>query len=71
MTSVGFSSFFPFLPLYVADLSPEIAVESTVLRNFHKDPADQLIAATSRILGIPLVPSDRQILEFSEVDTIW
>jgi PIN domain nuclease of toxin-antitoxin system len=55
----------------VADLSPDIAVESTALRGFHKDPADQIIAATSRILGMPLVTSDRQILEFSEVDTIW
>jgi len=55
----------------VADLSPEIAVESAVLRGFHSDPADQIIAATSRILGLPLVTSDRQILEFSEVDTIW
>jgi len=55
----------------VADLSPEIAVESTILRGFHKDPADQIIAATSRILGMPLVTSDKQILDFSEVDTIW
>ena len=55
----------------VADLSPEIAVESTVLRGFHSDPADQIIAATSRILGLPLVTSDRQILEFPEVETIW
>ena len=55
----------------VADLSPEIAVESTEMRGFHSDPADQIIAATSRILGLPLVTSDRQILEFSEVDTIW
>ena len=55
----------------VADLSPDIAVESTALRGFHKDPADQIIAATSRILGIPLVTSDKRILDFSEVDTIW
>lgn len=55
----------------VADLSPEIAVESTVLRGFHKDPADQLITATSRILGMPLVTSDRLIIDFSEVETIW
>jgi len=55
----------------VADLSPEIAAESTVLRGFHSDPADQIIAATSRILGLPLVTSDRQILEFLEVETIW
>ena len=55
----------------VADLSPEIAVESTALRDFHKDPADQLITATSRILGMPLLTSDREILEFPEVDAIW
>jgi PIN domain nuclease of toxin-antitoxin system len=57
--------------LKVADLSPEIAVESTLLKGFHKDPADQIIASTSRTLGLPLVTSDRQILEFSEVNTIW
>jgi len=55
----------------VADLSPEIAVESTTLRSFHKDPADQIIAATSRILGMPLVTSDKQILSFSDVESIW
>ena len=55
----------------VADLSPEIAVESSTLRGFHQDPADQLITATSRILGMPLVTSDNQILDFSEVETIW
>ena len=55
----------------VADLSPEIAVESTVLRGIHKDPADQIIVATSRILGMPLVTADERILEFPEVDTIW
>jgi len=55
----------------VADLSPEIAVESTVMRGFHSDPADQIIVATSRILGLPLATSDKNILEFSEVETIW
>ena len=55
----------------VADLSPEIAVESTLLRGFHSDPADQIIVATSRILGMPLVTSDQQILKFSEGETIW
>ena len=55
----------------VADLSPEIAVESTLMRGFHSDPADQIIVATSRILGLPLVTSDRKILDFLEVETIW
>jgi len=55
----------------IADLSPDIAVESTVLRGFHRDSVDQIIVATSRILGMPLVTADKQILEFPEVDTIW
>ena len=55
----------------IAELSPEIAVESTLLRGFHRDPADQIIAATSRILGMPLITSDKKILEFSDVETIW
>jgi PIN domain nuclease of toxin-antitoxin system len=55
----------------IADLSPEIAVESTQLGGFHKDPADQIIVATSRVLGMPLVTSDRRILDFANVETIW
>jgi len=55
----------------VADLSPEIAVESTVLSGLSRDPADQIIVATSRILGMPLVTADKQILDFPEVNTIW
>lgn len=55
----------------VADLSPDIAVESTLMRGFHSDPADQIIVATSRVLGLALVTSDKKIQEFSEVETIW
>jgi len=55
----------------IADLSPEIAVESTHLRGFHKDPADQLIVATSRVLGMRLLTSDRRIRGFPDVETIW
>ncbi len=55
----------------VADLSPEIAVESTILRDFNRDPADQIIVATSRILAMPLVTADKRILKHPEVDTIW
>ena len=55
----------------VAELSPEIAVESTILKGFHHDPADQIIVATSRILGIPIVTSDRKILDFADVESVW
>jgi PIN domain nuclease of toxin-antitoxin system len=59
------------MDISIADLSPEIAVESTQLKGFHKDPADQIIVATSRVLGVPLLTSDRRILNFSDVETIW
>ena len=55
----------------ITDLSPEIAVESTMLRGFHKDPADQIIVATSRTQGLPLITSDRAILEFPDVESVW
>ena len=55
----------------IVDLSPEIAVESTRLRGFHKDPADQLIVATSRILGMRLLTSDQRLRDFPDVETVW
>jgi PIN domain nuclease of toxin-antitoxin system len=54
----------------IADLSPEIAVESTQLKDFHNDPADQIIAATSRVLGMALLTSDKRILEHTGVKTV-
>ena len=54
----------------IADLTPEIAVESTALEGFHRDPADQLIVATSRVLGMPLVTADQRIIQFGGVETI-
>ena len=55
----------------IADLTPEIAVESTQLEGFHRDPADQLIVATSRVLGMPLVTADQRIIQFGDVEAIW
>jgi PIN domain nuclease of toxin-antitoxin system len=53
------------------ELTPEIAVESTQLPGeFHRDPADQIIVATARIYGCPLVTSDRKILDYPHVETI-
>jgi PIN domain nuclease of toxin-antitoxin system len=55
----------------IAELTPEIAVESTLLPGFHSDPADQIIVATSRILGIPLLTADKRILHCDIVETLW
>jgi PIN domain nuclease of toxin-antitoxin system len=56
--------------LRIADLTPEIAVESTALEGFHRDPADQIIVATSRVLGLPLVTADQRIIRFGGVEAI-
>jgi len=54
----------------IADLTPEIAVESTDLKGFHRYPADQIIVATSRVLGMPLVTADQRIIRFGGVEVI-
>jgi PIN domain nuclease of toxin-antitoxin system len=54
--------------IQLLDLTPRIAIESTQLPdNFHKDPADQIIVATARILDIPLVTYDIEIRGYSHV----
>jgi PIN domain nuclease of toxin-antitoxin system len=46
-------------------LTPRIAVESTQLPGtFHRDPADQIIVATSRIRGYSLLTADAKILQY-------
>ena len=53
------------------DLTPEIAVQSTRLPgSFHKDPADQILVATSRVLELPLATMDEKILAYEEVETL-
>ncbi len=52
-------------------LTPDIVIESTQLPGtFHRDPADQIIVATARVHGCPLVTSDRKILRYPHVETI-
>ena len=52
-------------------LTDEIIVESVTLPSpFHRDPADQLIVATARLLGVPLVTSDRKILAYEHVRAV-
>ena len=52
-------------------LTPQIAIESTKLPgNFHRDPADQIIVATSRVCNIPLLTVDGRILNYPHVKTL-
>ena len=51
------------------ELSPRICVESTQLPGeFHRDPADQIIVATARILDASLVTIDGKILRYPHVE---
>lgn len=55
-------------PVQLLPLSPEVAVGSTQLPgSFHRDPADQLIVATARLLDCPLVTLDRLIRAYPHV----
>lgn len=52
-------------------ISPRIAVESTQLPGeFHQDPADQLIVATARVYGCPLMTADHKIRAYPHVTVI-
>jgi PIN domain nuclease of toxin-antitoxin system len=52
-------------------VTPAIAAEVAALpERFHRDPADRLIVATSRVLNLPVVTHDRRILE-SRLVTRW
>ena len=49
-------------------LSARIVVESTRLPEpFHRDPADQLIVATARILNCALMTEDSKIVDYPHV----
>lgn len=52
------------------DLTIPIIIKSTQLPGFHKDPADQIIVATSIISGIPLLTADEKIIAYPDVTTL-
>jgi PIN domain nuclease of toxin-antitoxin system len=59
------------LDIRIVELTAEIAVESTLLKGVPTDPADQIIAATSRVMGMPLLTSDRRLRQLQGVETLW
>ncbi len=53
------------------NLTPAIAAESARLpQPFHRDPADQIIVATARVLDCELLTADKRILEYGSVKTV-
>lgn len=52
-------------------ITPAVAADATSLPgDFHRDPADQMIVATARVLGCELVTVDRKILDYPHVRTL-
>jgi len=52
-------------------ISPRIAAEvATLPPSFHRDPADRIIVASTRLLGATLLTRDERILEADLVPTL-
>jgi PIN domain nuclease of toxin-antitoxin system len=52
------------------ELTIPIIIQSTKLRAFHCDAADQIIVATAKIYGCPVLTADAKILAYPEVQTL-
>lgn len=57
--------------LAVQDISSEVAAESVLLMDdFHGDPADRIIVATTKIKGATLITRDQKILDWAKLGHI-
>ncbi|QQV75112.1 Ribonuclease VapC22 [Rickettsia tillamookensis] len=57
--------------LSIKDISPEIAAESiSLIDDFHGDPADRIIVATAKCLGVTLLTRDQKILNWAKLGHI-
>lgn len=60
------------LGVSIQELTPEIvSIAAELPEPYPRDPADRLIGATARALGIPLVTADASIIASRAVETIW
>lgn len=58
--------------VHFVPIDNKIAVQSVKLDSFeHKDPADRIIIATALNIGAKLVTSDKKILDYPHVQSIW
>lgn len=48
-----------------------VGIDATIAANFHGDPADQIIAATSIVRELPLVTADETLRASPAIRTIW
>ena len=53
------------------ELTPEIAIEANQLPGtFHRDPADQILVATARIMNIAILTADAKIIAYPHVSLL-
>ena len=58
--------------LTLVPLTPEVVWHSATLPGkFHKDPADQIIAATARVHDATILTRDRLLSDYPHVRTEW
>jgi PIN domain nuclease of toxin-antitoxin system len=53
--------------IQLIDLTLPILIQSTQLKGFHQDPADQIIVATAKVYDCPLLTQDTKILKYPHV----
>jgi len=69
-TWLGKSEELPFISFIPVD--NDIAYQSVYLpQPFHEDPADRIITATAIQMNYPLITTDKKILDYRHVETIW
>lgn len=58
--------------IHFVPMDNRIAVGSISLHDFeNKDPADRIIIATALNMGAKLITSDKKILRYSRIQSIW
>jgi PIN domain nuclease of toxin-antitoxin system len=56
----------------VIDIDLQIVEEAYSLPGeYHRDPADRIIAATARLKHLTILTADQKILDYPHVETMW
>ena len=68
-----FRAFIAYPGVRLTPLTVEIAIDSCFLpasSQLQADPADRLLIATARALGVPIVTRDRRILNYAQAGSV-
>lgn len=64
---VGFARLLALPGVELADMTPDILISANELPwKVHADPADRILIATARELGLRIVTRDRKILDYAD-----